>query len=138
MDLGYVSASLANLAPFLAYMGVALALTIAFLAIYTLVTPQNEWALMRAGNGTASLSLGGALIGFCLPLANIIAHSHVLIDVTIWGLVALLVQLGIWGAIMLFDRTLPQRIERNEAAAGTFVAAASIAGGILNAACMTY
>jgi putative membrane protein len=110
----------------------------AFLAAYTAVTPQREWTLIREGNLAAAISLGGALIGFALPLATVIAHTTHIIDVAIWGAVALVVQLLLWAVVNLLDRGLAARVTKGETASGVFLAAASIAGGIVNAACMTY
>jgi len=61
-----------------------------------------------------------------------------LLDVAVWGAVALVVQLLVWAVVNLLDRGLAARVSTGETAAGVFLAAASIAGGILNAACMTY
>ena len=46
-------------------------------------------ALHRGGVAYAALSLGAALIGFCLPLASVIAHSAGLLDVAVWAMVAM-------------------------------------------------
>ena len=43
----------------------------------------------------AALNLGGAILGFCLPLASTIAHSVSIADVAMWALVALVVQIGV-------------------------------------------
>jgi putative membrane protein len=119
-------------------MTASLGMLAVFLAIYTAVTPCREWSLLREGNTAAALSLGGAVLGFSLPLANIIAHTNVLLDVIVWGIVALVVQLLIWAIVSLLQNGLKERIGRGEVAAGTFLAATSIAGGIVNAACMSY
>ena len=101
--------SLAALPAFLAYIALCITLLAAFLAAYTALTPYPEWALIRAGNTAAALSLSGAAIGFCLPLASLVSHSVGLLDVLVWGVVALGVQalafvllrlmhVGIWAA----------------------------------------
>ena len=60
---------------FVRYVVVGFALAALFLWIYVLITPWREFALIRAGNSAAATALVGALLGFCLPLANTIAHS---------------------------------------------------------------
>src|SRR5437764_6182749 len=90
---------------FVRYVVVGFALAGFFLWIYVLITPWREFTLIRAGNSAAALSLVGALLGFCLPLANTIAHSVSLIDVVLWSLVALVVQIGVHVALRLL---LPQ------------------------------
>jgi len=68
---------------FLAFLGVASVLLAVFLTVYTSITPLREWALIRQGNQAVALSLGGALIGFALPLASAIAQTHSLTDMII-------------------------------------------------------
>jgi putative membrane protein len=133
-----VATSLSTLPAFLAYFATAAVLVGAFLAIYTALTPHREWKLIRAGNVAATLSLGGALVGFCLPLASVIANSSVLVDVAIWGLIALLVQLLVWWVVGKSMSDLARRVESGDTAAGLFLAITSVAAGIINAACMTY
>ena len=41
----------------------------------------------------AALSIVGAFLGFCAPLASTIAHSVSILDVVIWAVVALIVQI---------------------------------------------
>jgi putative membrane protein len=138
MGWNFAGSSLSTLPAFIAYLATASVLVAAFLAVYTALTPHREWALIRAGNAAASLSLGGALLGFCLPLASVIAHSSLLIDVAIWGLIALFVQLLVWWLVEKTMSDLAGRVERGDVAAGAFLAITSLAAGIVNAACMTY
>lgn len=135
---GPSSGYLVTLPNFALYFATALALTGAFVAIYTLVTPHREWRLIRAGNVSASISLGGALIGFVLPLASTIAHSLSIVDMLVWGVVAMIVQLLVFAAVRIAKPDLADQIAADRVAAATFLAAVSIATGILNAACMTY
>src|SRR5688572_9497574 len=138
MDLSLVAKSLSNLPIFLAFFVVCIALVALFLFVYSKLTPYDERRLIREGNVAAAWSLGGALIGFCLPLANIVAHSNVLVDVVVWGIVALVVQIGVWWVV---DKLMPgkrDRIAAGDAASGIFLGATSIAAGIINAGCMTY
>src|SRR5690349_13429287 len=111
MDLSPVARSLSTLPNFAAFFALSAALVCAFTALYLRVTPWSEIALIRQGNVTASLSLSGAIIGFVLPLAAVIAHSVALLDVLIWGIVASIVQLLVFGAIALLEPGLSARIE---------------------------
>jgi putative membrane protein len=129
---------LAGLPSFLAYFGVAVALLIAFAFVYTHITPHKEWELIRANKPGAAIAYGGSMIGFVLPLHSAISHSVNLIDYVLWGLVAFAVQLAVFFVLRLFIRDLPARIGNGETASGIFLAAVSIAVGILNAASMTY
>lgn len=135
MDLSRYLITLPGFAIYFASASILLAI---FLTIYTLLTPQHEWTLIRNGNTAASLSLGGALIGFVLPLGSVIVNSLSLVDMLIWGGVAMIVQLLVFSMLRLLLPQLPARITNNETAAGGISAAFAVGIGILNAACMTY
>lgn len=130
--------SLNGIPPFLAYFAVAIVLVLVFVRIYTWVTPQDELALIKANNTAAALAFGGALIGFALPLSSAITHSLSLLDCAVWGAVALIVQVLTFVVLRIAIRQLPERINQGEVATGVFSAAAAIAVGLINAACMSY
>ncbi|MFR9718768.1 DUF350 domain-containing protein [Aeromonas diversa] len=130
--------SLSGLLPFLAYFLLAMVLLALFVRLYTWLTPHHEFALIQAGNPAAATAFGGALIGFALPLSSAISHSLSLLDCAIWGVIALLVQVGAFMVMRLLLKGLPERIAQGEMASAILVAAASLAVGLLNAACMTY
>lgn len=77
------------------------------------------------------------MLGFCLPLASAIANSASLMDCAIWGGVALVIQIAIFFVVRLPVSKISERIEKNEIASGVWLGAASLAGGVLNAASMT-
>jgi putative membrane protein len=122
---------------FLRYIVVSFALAGLFLWIYVLITPWREFALIRGGNTSAAVALIGALLGFCLPLANTIAHSVSLTDLVLWSLVALVVQVGVHVAMRLLLPHLQKSIEANELAAGVMAGGFSVCFGLINAACLT-
>ncbi len=108
-----------------------------FFAIYTWITPFDEIALIREGNMAAALSLAGAIVGFCLTLASAILHSESYEAFLIWSAGAMVVQTVGYAAI---TRMLPQMdgaIEHNNAAMGALMGLASLALGIINAACLS-
>ena len=129
---------LATLPNFLAYLGTAITLLAVFVTIYLYVTPYHEIALIRANNVAAAISFSGALLGFAMPIANVIAHSDTLLDLAVWGIVAGIVQLLAWGVARVALPRLEKEIAAGRAASAVFVAALSITVGLLNAACMTY
>jgi putative membrane protein len=133
-----ITPSLALLPAFLGYFALAIALAVAFCAVYVWATPHKEYALIRANNVAAAISFAGSFVGFTIPLASAIAHSVGLVDCAIWGAIALIVQILAFFAARLALADLPARIERDERAAAVFAAALSIGVGLLNAACMTY
>ena len=129
---------LGGLPGFLAYLVAGTALLAAFLVVYVRITPYREFPLIREGNVAASISLLGALLGFTLPLASAIAHSVSLPDMLAWGGVALFVQASVYLGLVRWIPEISAGIPRGEVAHGLFLGGASLAAGILNAACMTY
>ena len=103
-----VATSLTNFPNFVAYFVGASILTALFVALYMRLTPQRELALIRAGNVAAAIALDGALLGFVIPLASVIAHSASLVDVVVWGVIAMIVQLGGFLIARLLLPHLPQ------------------------------
>lgn len=130
--------SLQGLGSFLAYFAIALAAEVIFVFLYMQVTPHHEAALIKNGNTAAAVSLGGAVIGFTLPLGSAVIGSISLLDMAIWAFIALVVQVIVFLGASRILRGLSARIESGDLAAGITLAAASVAIGILNAASMTY
>ena len=122
---------------FLSYFVTAVALTSIYVFVYIWVTPHPEFKLIRENNLAASVAFTGSLIGFSLPLASVIAHSVALTDCVIWGLIAILVQIFIFFLVRLPVPGISERIEKGETSSGLWLGAASLTGGLLNAACMS-
>ncbi len=133
-----VGASLSELPWFVAYMATAVVLTLIYVVIYMWVTPHPEIKLIRENNLAASLAFAGSLVGFTLPLASAIANSGALVDTVIWGLIAIVVQIAVFYLVRMPIPKISERIENGEVASGLWLGSASLAGGILNAASMTY
>jgi putative membrane protein len=130
--------NLQGLANFSIYFTVSMLLLAAFVVIYAQVTPYRELALIAEGNEAAAYSLGGALIGFALPLSSAISHSVGLADMAIWGLVALLVQVLTFLVVRLLLPKIVSDIPANKISKGILLGVVSVVVGMLNAACMTY
>ena len=133
-ELSWLASAFPN---FLRYIVVSFALAGLFLWIYVLITPWREFVLIRGGNASAAVALIGALLGFCLPLANTIAHAVSLTDLVLWSLVALAVQVGVHVVMRVLLPHLRQSIEANELAAGVTAGGFSVCFGLINAACLT-
>ena len=121
---------------FLAYFALGGGLTALFVVLYANLTPQRDIALIRDGTVAAAVALTGALVGFVVPLASVIAHSARLFDLLVWGLVAMIVQLLGFLVARLFLPHLPRGIEDGNVAEGVLLAGISLSLGILDAACM--
>lgn len=112
--------------------------TLAFKLIYQWATPYNERALIREGNVAAAITLGGALLGYVLPLASALEHTVSLVEFAAWALLAGVIQIiafTIVRAMVMSD--FSDRISRGELAAAIYMATISLAVGLLNAACMS-
>ncbi|MCK6187929.1 MULTISPECIES: DUF350 domain-containing protein [unclassified Pseudomonas] len=122
---------------FVTYLLGAVVLFALFQFIYTRVTPHKEFELIRAGNTSAAVALGGAIIGFAIPASNVIAYSISILDFVVWAVIAAVVQLLAFLLTSLVLKGTSERIKKGELAAGIYVAAVAISVGMLNAACMT-
>ena len=84
--------SLAGLPAFLVYFCTALVAVIAYLLVYTRITPHDEFKLIRENDPAAAIALGLSLLGFVLPVVSAIAHAANVWDCLIWSAIALMVQ----------------------------------------------
>jgi putative membrane protein len=123
---------------FLVYLVLSGVLLAMFVAIYVRITPYREIALIREGNMAASFSLSGTIIGMVIPLANAVEYSVSLVDMAIWGFIALAIQLLVFVIARIALPHIATDIPAGKQASGFFLGAISVAAGILNAACMTY
>ena len=133
-----ISQSLAGLPSFLLYFALGITVFAAFLVVYSAVTPYDELVLIREGNVAAAISLGGAVLGFMLPLASAIAHSVGPVDMVVWGVIALVVQVVVYFLVARLVPRFVEAIRAGRVAGAALLAALAVATGILNAACMTY
>ena len=130
--------SLMGIGGFALYFGVSLVLLIAFKFIYTLVTPHDEFALIKEQNSSAAIALSGAIIGFCIALAGAASNSVSIVDFVVWSVVALIAQLTAILVVRIFLPLVVKRIKDGEVPAGIVLGSVSVGVGLLNAACMTY
>lgn len=112
--------------------------TVGFKLIYQVITPYEERDLIRQGNAAAAIALGGALIGYVLPLASALSNTGSLLEFVAWALLAGVIQIVVFLIVSrLAFRNLSERIEAGDTATALYLAAISICAGLLNAACMT-
>lgn len=124
---------------FLVAFGLACLFLMAFKFVYQLVTPYNEKRLIHSGNAAAAITLGGAVIGFALPVASALSETASLVEFAAWALLAGVIQILAFLVVRTMAvRDLSTRIEAGELPVAIYLAAVSIAVGLLNAASMTY
>ncbi|MCR9079229.1 MAG: DUF350 domain-containing protein [Hyphomonadaceae bacterium] len=114
--------------------GTAGVLLVVAATIYILLTPWKELALVRGGNGAAGLALSGAIAGLAIPIASCLASSLTLLDLLVWGVVALLLQLLTYRIIDMILRDIPTRIQNDEAGAAIVLIAAKLSAAMILAA----
>ncbi len=95
-------------------------LTVGLLAVgviaYVMITSVPEITLIRQNNVAAAVSLAGAVVGMAIPLASAMASSVNALDILVFGVVAMVLQLVAYKAGDLVLRDLPGRIAAGELA----------------------
>jgi putative membrane protein len=124
---------------FVLAFGLACVFLAVFKKLYQFVTPYDEKALIAGGNLAAAIALGGAMIGFALPLASALTETGSLVEFAMWGVLAGVIQIVAFLVMRRFILSdVKGGIEGGNVAVSTYLAATSIAVGMLNAASMTY
>lgn len=103
---------------------------------YMGVTPFRERTLIAAGNTAAGLVLAGTLVALAIPLAAMLATSHVWLDIVVWGLVAVILQLATFVLAVTLCRNLRSMIEAGNVAAAAALVGVQLAIALLNAAAL--
>ena len=112
-------------------------LMIVFLVLYMRATPHEEVKLIRDGNTAAAVGLAGAILGFAIALSRSISISSGIGETIVWGLIALLVQVGGHYLVRLMFPDFQSEIEKGSMPAAVILATTGVALGLLNAASMT-
>lgn len=135
---------------FLIYLGVTLPLLGFGLFVFMITTPYKESQLIREGADSsdpqkaaaakaAAHDLGGKIIGLAIVLASAVFNSISLMDLVVWGLIAVVFQVAVF---YLFELLTPFRvvseIPKGNVAVGLFASRLSIATGLLMAALISY
>jgi putative membrane protein len=115
---------------------VTLALLGIGVALYMAITPFHEMRLIREGNAAAGIVLGASLVALAIPLAATLATSQVTLDIVVWGIVALALQLVTFAVATLLLRGLREMIEAGNLGAAWMLAGLQLAVALLNAGAM--
>ncbi|MGO4714690.1 DUF350 domain-containing protein [Bradyrhizobium sp. 2TAF24] len=129
--------SLAGLPAFLVYFCTAIVAVLAYLFVYTRVTPHDEFKLIRDNVPSAAIALGLSLLGFTLPVISAMIHAANVFDCLIWSAIALIVQIIVYFIVRIPVPNLSARIAAGELAPAIWLGLSSLAAGALNAASMT-
>src|SRR6185369_2962131 len=104
--------------------------------VYMAVTPFQERELVRNGNPAAATVLGGALVALAIPLAALLATTAALLDIVVWGVIAVILQLVTVIVVSLLLHGMRRMIEAGQVAGAIPLVAAQLSIGLLNAAAM--
>lgn len=115
-------------------LAVTLVLLAVGVAIYMRITPFDERGMVEKGNVAGGVTLGGSVLALSIPLAATLATSHSLIDIAVWGVVALILQLIAFAAATLLLHGLRRNIEDGNVAAALTLIGMQIAVALVNAA----
>ena len=119
---------------FLLHSSVTFLMLGAGLLIYVRITPFDEISLIKNKNNAAAITLGGAIVGFAIPLAASLKTSLNLWDIVIWGVVTLILMLISYRVIDFLVSDLARRVEANEIGPAILLAAIKLAVGLIAAA----
>ena len=116
---------------------VAVVLLTAGVVIYMVATPFRERELIGEGNTAAGVVVAGAILGMAIPIAATLATSALVLDVVVWGSVAVVLQLlTVVGVSLVFHHFRAMIQHGNVAAALTLVGAqigVALAGSVRHA-----
>lgn len=122
--------TIAAFSNFLLYAGSAIFLLVLFTWLYKLWTPYDEFVQMKAGKKAPAFAMGGAMLGFTLPIVSLSYHGVNWMDFVIWSAAAGIVQLVLFKVLY---RLIPMDIDEDNQAIGIFYAFAAICVGLINA-----
>jgi putative membrane protein len=127
----------AGLPFYLANLSVALLLLTLAMALYALLAGRADLVRARQGEVASAVSIVGVLIGFALPLASVTANAGALLDLLLWGVVALGVQLV---AVLMLRCALRGGAggEGSTSTPSVLHGALAVAVGLINAAAVFY
>jgi putative membrane protein len=136
MDVS-ISQFVAGFPEFIIQLAAALGLFVGSLVIYVILTPHRELALIRSGNPSAALAFGGVVVGLAIPLGANLGSASSLMDVLIWGVVTLLLQILAFRFADMILRGLPRRIAEGDVAAAIFLMSVKIGLALIIAGAIT-
>jgi len=122
--------TLQALGNFLLYTFSSLVLLTVFGKIYQWLTPYHEYEQIKAGKLAPAISLGGALIGFTIPMLSVSYHGVNYIDFLIWAAVVGVLQIILFKAMYWL---IPMQIEEDNKAIALIYAILAFCVGLISA-----
>jgi putative membrane protein len=122
--------TLEALGNFLLYTFSSLVLLGIFGKIYQWLTPYHEHEQIKAGKLAPAIALGGALIGFTLPLLSVSYHGINYIDFLIWAVVVGVLQIILFKILYWL---IPMQVEEDNKAIALIYAVLAFCVGLISA-----
>lgn len=122
--------TLEALVNFLLYTFSSLILLGIFGKIYQWLTPYHEHEQIKAGKLAPAIALGGALVGFTLPLLSVSYHGVNYIDFLIWAGIVGVLQIILFKALYWL---IPMQIEEDNKAIALIYAILAFCVGLISA-----
>lgn len=115
---------------FMLYSLASLALLFIFARLYMWTTPYHEMEQIKAGKTAPAIALGGAMVGFTLPLLSVSYNGVNFVDFLIWAGVAGVFQIVLFKVLFW---VIPMQIEEDNKAIATLYAGMALCVGLINA-----
>ena len=130
----YINALITGLPFLISHLFITLCLLFIGITSYIFLTPIKELKLIKDGNISASISFSGALLGIGIPLASSLSVSNSILEIIIWGLTAIVLQLLCFKVTDTFLKDLSKRIEDNQLATSILLFSIKISVSLINSA----
>ena len=130
----YINALVIGLPFLISHLFITLCLLFIGITSYIFLTPIKELKLIKDGNLSASISFSGALLGIGIPLASSLSVSNSILEIIIWGLTAILLQLLCFKITDTFLKDLSKRIENDQLATSILLFSIKISVSLINSA----
>lgn len=122
--------SLEALVNFLLYTFSSLVLLGIFSKIYQWLTPYHEHESIKEGKLAPAVSLGGAMLGFTIPMLSVSYHGVSYFDFLIWAGIVGVFQIILFKVLYWI---IPMQIEEDNCAIATIYAVLAVCVGLINA-----
>ena len=132
--MDYISALITGLPFLISHLFITLCLLFIGITSYIFLTPIKELKLIKDGNLSASISFSGALLGIGIPLASSLSVSNSILEIIIWGLTAIVLQLLCFKVTDTFLKDLSKRIEDDQLATSILLFSIKISVSLINSA----
>lgn len=124
----------------LSYIGVSSLLLLVGIILFEVTTKNKEFELIKNGKKAAVYAFGGRILGLAIVLYSAIANSVNLLDMVIWGSIAIVMQILLFyiAEWMTPKFNITEAIDENNEAVGLFLLFLSIGIGLVIAGSLTY